>query len=130
MRDATFVVEDDDEELLGAVVVSESTLTPSMAHLIVDVDAQDDGPAPVVLPQRMEEVVSVGDIALGCPPGGRLQPGLIRPTPQLSFQNLGGGFGRGSGGGRAGGHGGVLPGVMGGGFRVRVTELVEPVLVL
>ena len=79
--------------------------------------------------------------------GGRLQPVLMRPTPQLSFKTWGGGpaGGRGGsvpaggrGGGLAGGHGGVQPGVKGGGVRVRVkvrvrvrvTEQVEPVLVL
>ena len=86
-------------------------------------------------------------------PGGLLQPVLMRPTPQLSFKTwgggqLGGGGGGGSsrgsggggclpgvrgGGGLAGGQGGVQPGVRGGGgfrVRVKVTELVEPVLVL
>ena len=78
--------------------------------------------------------------------GGRLQPVLMRPTPQLSFKTCGGGGGgssRGSGGGGAvpaggrggglaGGQGGVQPRVKGGGVRVRVkvTEQVEPVLVL
>ena len=45
----------------------------------------------------------------------------------------GGGSNRGSGGGLAGGQGGVQPGVRGGGgvwVMVKVTELVEPVLVL
>ena len=37
---------------------------------------------------------------------------------------------QGSGGRLAGGHGGVQPGVRGVRVRVRVTELVEPVLVL
>ena len=101
----------------------------------------------------------------GRTPGGRLQPVLMRPTPQLSFKTRGGGGGGGAvgggvqpgvggrvpPGGRGGGFlpgsgGGVfLPGVgggsgrgswgcpargEGGGVRVRVTELVEPVLVL
>ena len=87
--------------------------------------------------------------------GGRLQPVLMRHTPQLSVKTRGGGGGsggrggssRGSGGGSCwgsgggvpagvgggsgqGSGGGVQPGVKGGGVRVRVTELVEPVLVL
>ena len=82
--------------------------------------------------------------------GGRLQPVLMRPTPQLSFKTRGGGeqLGgggpaggrgggvppggrgggcscRGSGGGLAGGHGGVQPGVRGGGVRVRVKVRVR-----
>ena len=61
----------------------------------------------------------------------------MRPNPQLSFKTWGGVA---AGGGPAGGSGGgvFLPGVRGGrpargeggGVRVRVTELVEPVLVL
>ena len=78
----------------------------------------------------------------------------MRHPPQLSVKTCGGGGGssRGSGGGQAGGGGGVQPGVGGGSgrgvrgvssqgwggggiwvvvkVRVRVTELVEPVLVL
>ena len=55
----------------------------------------------------------------------------MQPTPQLSFKTWGGVFLPGvGGGGLAGGHGGIQPGVRGGGVRVRVTELVEPVLVL
>ena len=41
-------------------------------------------------------------------PGGRLQPVLMRPTPQLSFKTRGGGGG--SWGGPAGVGGGVPPG--------------------
>ena len=87
--------------------------------------------------------------------GGQLQPVLMRPSPQLSFKTRGGGAAGGGGpaGGRGGGFlpgvgGGVLPGVGGAGLagghggvqpgvrgvvvrvRVKVTELVEPVLVL
>ena len=75
------------------------------------------------------------------PTGGRLQPVLMRPTPQLSFKPRGGGgavgggvqvgvggggvlpggpgggvFLLGVGGGLAGGHGGVQPGMRGGGL--------------
>ena len=92
--------------------------------------------------------------------GGRLQPVLMRPTPQLSVKTRGGGGGgssrgsgggvkpgvggggssRGSGGGQAGGRGGGVGQGSGGSpakgegrgvrVRVKVTELVEPVLVL
>ena len=81
---------------------------------------------------------------MGCCPGGRLQPVLMRPTPQLSFKTRGGevqpgsgggGSSRGSGGGVflpgvgggvwPGGHGGVQPGVRGGGVRVRVKVRVR-----
>ena len=53
---------EDDNEAQDVVVVSESSSHRSMADLIVDVDAQDDGPPPVVLLQEMEEfeVVSHG----------------------------------------------------------------------
>ena len=52
----------------------------------------------------------------------------MRHAPQLSVKTWGGGF-------QPGGGGGVWTGVrgassQGGGVRVRVTELVEPVLVL
>ena len=64
--------------------------------------------------------------------------------PQLSVKTRGGGGGSRGSGGRwgvflpgvggggvwRGGQGGVQPGLRGGGVRVRVTELVEPVLVL
>ena len=58
--------------------------------------------------------------------GGATTTGPDATHPPTIFQNLGGGgcSCRGSGGG------GVWPGVRGGGVRVRVTELVEPVLVL
>ena len=89
------------------------------------------------------------DSLLMGPRGGRLQLVLMRHTPQLSVKTRGGAAG---GGVRLGVGGGVLPGVWGvpaggrgggvwpgvrgasdgvrGGVRVRVTELVEPVLVL
>ena len=79
----------------------------------------------------------------------RITPGATTTGPDAThppttFQNLGGGVpaggrgggvfrpGVGGGGGLARGHGGVQPGVRGGGVRVRVkvTQLVEPVLVL
>ena len=44
--------------------------------------------------------------------GGRLQPVLMRPTPQLSVKTRGGG-----GGGGGGSWGGVQPGVGGGGVK-------------
>ena len=84
--------------------------------------------------------------------GGDHQRSRRDPPPPAICQNLGGGVGwgvlpgvggggvpakgrggvllPGVGGGLAGGQGGVQPGVRGGGVRVRVTELVEPVLVL
>ena len=61
--------------------------------------------------------------------GGGVQPGVGGGVPP-GGRGGGGCSCRGSGGGLAGGHGGVQPGVKGGGVRVRVTELVEPVLVL
>ena len=51
VRDAAIGVEDDDDEALDAVVVSESRSQRSVADLIVDVDAHDDGPARFVLLQ-------------------------------------------------------------------------------
>ena len=58
--------------------------------------------------------------------GGEVQPGV---GGGVFLPGVGGGvFLPGLRGGLAGGHGGVQPG--GGGLRVRVTELVEPVLVL
>ena len=61
--------------------------------------------------------------------GGGVQPGIggggVHPGGQRGV------FLPGRGGGvLAGGHGGVQPGVTGGGVRVRVTELVEPALVI
>ena len=77
--------------------------------------------------------------------GGGVQPGVGGGVPP-GVGGVGSSRGRGGGGvflpgvgggGLAGGHGGVQPGVKGGGgvrvgvkVRVRVTELVEPVLVL
>ena len=78
--------------------------------------------------------------------GGQLQLVLMQSPPSY-LSKLGGGASRGSGGGScqgsgggvflpgsggglAGGQGGIQPGVRGGRFRVRVTELVEPLLVL
>ena len=68
MRDAAIAVEDDDDEALDAVVVSESSSHRSVVDLIVDVNAKDDGSAPVVLLQEMEEfeVVNVDAAASGC----------------------------------------------------------------
>ena len=74
-------------------------------------------------------------------PGGATTIGPDATHPPTIFQNSGGGGGGGSWGGvQPGVGGGVLPGVgggvraggRGGGVRVRVkvTELVEPVLVL
>ena len=57
---------------------------------------------------------------------GGVQPGVSGGVPA----GVGGCSCRGSRGGLAGGQGGVQPGVRGGRVRVRVTELVEPVLVL
>ena len=77
-----------------------------------------------------------------CPPhgggGGATTTGPDATHPPTMFQNLEGGGpagGRGGAGGGlvpAGGWGGVQPGVRGWGVgvRVKVTELVEPVLVL
>ena len=77
--------------------------------------------------------------------GGGLQPVLMQPVPELSFKTWGGGgqLGgevqpgvggggscRGSGGGSGRGSGGRPARGEGVGVRVRVTELVEPVLVL
>ena len=68
MRDAALSVDDDDDEALDAAIVLDYTSHRSVTHLIVDADTQDDGLAPVVLLEEMEEleVVSVGDNALGC----------------------------------------------------------------
>ena len=49
--------------------------------------------------------------------GGRLQPVLMRHTPQLSVKTRGGGGGRSWGGGSSRGLGGGLPGVGGGSSR-------------
>ena len=84
-----------------------------------------------------------------CTGGGATTTGPDATHPPTIFQNLGGGGGQlgggpsgvrgggvppgGQGGVWPGGYGGVQPGVRGGGgvrVRVRVTELVEPVLVL
>ena len=68
VQDAAIAVDDDEDQALHAIVVSESSSPRSVADLIVDVDDQDDGLAPVVLLQEMEEfeVVSVSDGASGC----------------------------------------------------------------
>ena len=62
------------------------------------------------------------------PGGGRLQPVLMRPTPQLSFKTGGGGGSWGGGGVPAGGRGGgvFLPGVGGGVFLLGVRGGVWP----
>ena len=63
VRDAAFAIADDDDEAPEAAIVSDTTSHRSVGDLIVDVDAQDDEPPPVVLPQEMEEyeVVSLED---------------------------------------------------------------------
>ena len=70
MRDAAIVVADDDNEAPEAASVSDSSSHRSVGDfkLIVDVDAQDDEPPPVVLLQEMEEceVVSLEDDSMDC----------------------------------------------------------------
>ena len=68
MRDAAIAVSDDDDEGPEAAIVSDSSSHRSVGDLIVDVDAQDNEPPPVVLLQEMEEfeVVSLGDDPMDC----------------------------------------------------------------
>ena len=63
--------------------------------------------------------------------GGSWGGGGVQRGGGVFLSGVGGGvFLPGVGGGSGGGHGGVQPRLRGGGVRVRVTELVEPVLVL
>ena len=68
MRDAAIAVADDDDEAPEAAIVSDSRSHRSVGDLIVDVDAEDDEPPPVVLLQEMEEyqVVSLEDASIDC----------------------------------------------------------------
>ena len=63
VRDAAIAVAGDDDEALEAAIVSDSSSHWSVGDLIVDVDADDDEPPPVVPLQEMEEceVVSPED---------------------------------------------------------------------
>ena len=68
MRDAAIAVADDDDEAPEAAIVSDSSSHRSVGHLMVDVNAENDEPPPVVLLQEMEEydVVSLEDDSMDC----------------------------------------------------------------
>ena len=63
VRDAAIAVADDDDEAPEAAIVSDSSSHRFVGDLIVDVDAQDGEPPPVVVLQEMEEheVMSLED---------------------------------------------------------------------
>ena len=68
MRDTAIAVADDDDEAPEAAIVSDSCSHPSVGDLIVDLDAQDESPPPVVLLQEIKEyeVVSMEDDSMDC----------------------------------------------------------------
>ena len=68
VRDAAIAVGDDDDEAPDAAIVSDSSSHRYVGDLIVDVDAQDDEPPPVVLLQEMKEydVVSLEEDPMDC----------------------------------------------------------------
>ena len=68
VRNAAIAAADDDDEAPEVAIVSDSSSHRSLGDLIVDVDAQDDEPPPVVLLQEMEEfeVVSLEDDPMDC----------------------------------------------------------------
>ena len=68
VRDAAIAVAHDDDEAPEAGLVLESSSHRYVGDLIVDVDAHDDEPPPVVLLQEMEEyeVVSLEDDSMEC----------------------------------------------------------------
>ena len=68
VQDAAIAVANDDDEAPEAAIVSDSSSHQSVGDLIVDMDAQDDEPPPVVLLQEVEEfeVVSLEDDPTDC----------------------------------------------------------------